>query len=396
MNITIQPGLLHGRIYAIPSKSFFHRAAILSAFCEKPTDLVCAKSSNDILSTIGCMSEIGAKIHEIPNGYRIEPVQCLPKTVELNCHDSGSTLRFLLPVIGALGIDGVFITEGRLASRPLSPLWEEMERMGCHLFWEAPNRLRCTGQLKSGAYHISGNISSQFITGLMLGLQLLSEKSTLNIHGTIQSAPYLDITKEVMLRFGLDPHTFGGQMIRSPGKLSIEGDWSSASFYLGANVLGSDVQIDGLNTASVHGDRTVTLLLDALEHGSPEISAAQNPDLIPILAVVAAGKNGAVFMDIQRLRMKESDRVATVSAMLTALGIAVESTESTLRVWGGQFTGGTVNACNDHRIAMAAAIAATIAQAPVTVLGAECVEKSYPDFWEDFKLLGGQYELNIR
>ena len=396
MNITIHPGHLLGTVDAMPSKSFAHRMLILAAFSDKSTDLLFPRISQDILSTIGCISVIGAKVSQIPRGYRVQPVQVLPKTVELNCHDSGSTLRFLLPVIGVLGIDAVFITEGRLSSRPLSPLWEEMERMGCHLVWETSNRLRCTGRLHSGAYHMEGNVSSQFITGLLLALQLLPETSTLEIRGRIQSAPYLEITKEAMRCFALDPSRLGGQIIRSPEQVTVEGDWSNAAFWLSANTLGNSVAVGGLNSASVQGDRAVLSCLNELNRDTPIISAAQIPDLIPVLSVIAAGKNGAVFTDIQRLRLKESDRVATVSAMLTALGITVETTESTLQVYPGKFTGGTVDAARDHRIAMAAAIAATAAQDPVTIVGAECVEKSYPDFWKDFKLLGGQYELNIR
>ena len=187
----------------------------------------------------------------------------------------------------------------------------------------------------------------------------------------------------------------GGTPFRSPGTLTVEGDWSNAAFFLAAKALGSRVEVTNLSPDSPQGDRAVFDLLPALE-GHPVISAADIPDLVPILAVTAACKNGGVFTDIRRLRLKESDRVASVIAMVEALGGKAHASEDTLTVYGTGLVGGTVDAMNDHRIAMSAAVAATACKAPVTILGAECVEKSYPKFFEEYARLGGNYEQYLR
>ena len=189
---------------------------------------------------------------------------------------------------------------------------------------------------------------------------------------------------------------FGAPDYRTPGTIAVEGDWSNGAFWLAAKHLGSDLEISGLDTDSAQGDRAVFDILPQLSKGKQTISAADIPDLVPILAVAAAAMHGAEFKDIQRLRLKESDRVASVISMLTTLGGKAEATEDTLTVFPCSLIGGTVNACNDHRIAMAAAIASTVCTAPVTILGADCVKKSYPAFWEEFTRLGGNYELNLR
>ena len=187
----------------------------------------------------------------------------------------------------------------------------------------------------------------------------------------------------------------GSLPFRSPGDLRVEGDWSNGAFFLAAAGLGSNVTVENLDPDSPQGDRAVADILN-LNANAPIISAADIPDLVPILAVYFAAKNGAVFTDIARLRLKESDRVASVRNLLGAMGIRSEADENTLRVYGGSFTGGTVDACGDHRIAMAAGIASTVAKGTVTILGAECVAKSYPTFWKEFERLGGKYELYLR
>ena len=182
----------------------------------------------------------------------------------------------------------------------------------------------------------------------------------------------------------------------TPGTLPVEGDWSNGAFWLAANALGSDLTVHGLHTESSQGDRAVMKILRLLMYGTPTVSAADIPDLVPILAVCAAAKQGAVFTDIRRLRLKESDRVASVIAMIEALGGKAEANENTLTVCGTGLRGGVVDAVNDHRIAMASAIAATVCTENVTILGAECVKKSYPAFWEEYTRLGGKYELYLR
>ena len=396
MNVTLKPRLLRGEINAIPSKSFAHRLLILAAFADKPTQLHCPDTNKDIESTVQCLRVLGATIQRTDSGYTVFPAESIPEAAQLFCGESGSTLRFMLPVAGALGVDAEFVLEGRLSKRPLSPLWEEMERMGCTIHWKSADRLYCTGKLQPGAYRIDGSVSSQFITGLILAFSLMNSGCSLEINGSLQSKPYLDITKETVSLFCGESEYPGRRNIHSPGYVAVEGDWSNAAFFLTAAALGSSVNVRGLNQDSVQGDRAVVTILTQLEQGEQTISSADIPDLVPILSVAAAAMHGAVFTDIQRLRLKESDRVSAIITMLRALGIHAEATEETLRVWPGPITGGTVDAVNDHRIAMAAAIAATVASRSVTILGAECVQKSYPNFWEDYANLGGQYEFNIR
>lgn len=382
MNITITPRHLRGDVTVIPSKSQAHRLLICAAFADGPTQLVCSESNRDIEATVDCLRALGAEIISTESGYTVFPVESVPQSAVLPCCESGSTLRFMLPVAGALGVDATFTMEGRLPKRPLSPLWEEMERMGCSLSRPTENTIRCQGKLRCGKYSIDGGVSSQFITGLLFAHMLL-DNCTLNITGKLESKPYVDLTNAALDLFA-DRH--------SPGYVAVEGDWSNGAFWLAANALGCDLSIRGLNQDSLQGDRAVVDILQQLEIGTPTVSVVDIPDLVPILSVVAAAKHGAVFTDIQRLRLKESDRVASVIALLENLGGKATATENTLTVSPATLTGGTVDSCNDHRIAMAAAIAATVCIAPVTILGAEAVKKSYPQFWAEYRRLGGKYE----
>lgn len=389
MDITIIPSKLSGTVKAIPSKSQAHRFLICSAFAKTPTTLICPDTNRDIEATADCLRALGCDIQRIEEGYYIVPIKEIPNNALLNCCESGSTLRFMLPIAGALGVDATFQMAGRLPQRPLSPLWEEMERMGCILSRPTEDTIRCCGKLQPGEYSIDGSVSSQFITGLLFALSLIDGMCQLQITGKVESKPYIDMTKKAMALFNAPDY-------QSPGTVTVEGDWSNGAFWLAAKHLGSDLTVENLDVTSPQGDREVANILPQLESGSPKISAADIPDLVPILSVVAAVKHGAVFTDIQRLRIKESDRVASTIAMLEALGGKAAATEDTLQVFPCRFTDGTVDACNDHRIAMAAAIASTICSEEVTILGADCVKKSYPGFWEEFTRLGGNYELYIR
>ena len=399
MDITIQPQKLQGLIHIIPSKSQAHRYLICAALADGPTAIRCAETSRDMDATADCLNALGADIQRTSWGYQVTPITRIPQTALLPCRDSGSTLRFLLPVAGALGVDATFRMEGRLPQRPLSPLWEEMERMGCTLTRPTADTVRCTGKLKPGNYSIAGNVSSQYITGLLFALSLLDGPTSIEIIGKLESAPYVDMTRQAIRKFRVyaTPESIrGGGCYRSPGGVTVEGDCSNAAFFQAAYQLGNPVSpICPLDSDSVQGDRVAGHLLFQLrEHQT--ISAADIPDLVPILSVMAAANRGALFTDIQRLRLKESDRVASTIAMIEALGGKAEADETTLTVHGTGLRGGTVDAVNDHRIAMSAAIAATVCTEPVTILGAECVQKSYPRFWEEYTRLGGNYEFNLR
>lgn len=398
MDITIFPRTLSGTVRAIPSKSQAHRLLICAAFADKPATLLCPETNRDIEATAECLRALGADIVRTQSGYAVSPVRRLPREAILNCRDSGSTLRFLLPVAGALGVDTVFQMEGRLPERPLSPLWEEMKRMGCRLSRPTQNSIRCQGQLRAGDYTIDGGVSSQFITGLLFAAALIPGESRIRLTGKVESRPYITMTQRAMALFGVDTYDFavqGGSPFLSPGTVTVEGDWSNAAFFLAAEALGNHVTVENLSPDSPQGDRAVSTLLPALGQ-KITVSAADIPDLVPILAVTAACSQGAEFTDIRRLRLKESDRVAAVTAMLENLGGKAQADENTLTVYGTGLSGGTVDSANDHRIAMSAAIAATVCKEPVTILGAECVKKSYPHFFEEYARLGGTYEQHLR
>ena len=388
MDLTIYPGKLQGSITAIPSKSQAHRLLICAALSDHETTLICPETNRDIDATVDCLKALGAEIIRTDTGFSVCPISNLPESAMLNCCESGSTLRFMLPIVGALGVDTVFQMEGRLPSRPLSPLWEELERMGCSLSRPTPATVRCQGKLIPGGYSIDGSVSSQFVTGLLFALTLIDGKCSLEITGKIESKPYIDITKSTMAQFNAPNY-------RTPGQITVEGDWSNSAFFLAANALGSQVAISNLNTDSPQGDRAAAVLIPALKENIT-IDIGDIPDLVPILSVVAATNQGGVFTNIGRLRLKESDRVAATVSMIKSLGGQAEATKETIIIHGTGLSGGTVDSHNDHRIAMAAAIAATVCTKPVTIIGADAVNKSYPKFWDEYRRLGGNYEQHIR
>jgi 3-phosphoshikimate 1-carboxyvinyltransferase len=408
MDITIFPEKLYGSVASIPSKSHAHRLMVCAALADQPTRIEIPTLCGDLVATISCISGLGGDIeHCYGLAEIISPIRNRPVSTTANCGESGSTLRFFLPLAGALGIDTLFHLEGRLPYRPLSPLWEEMERNGCHLSWQSRSAmmaassqisrsvtagLHLSGQLRPGHYRIDGGVSSQFISGLLMALPLLNGESHLELMGRVESKPYVDLTLQTLSQFGVnwnDFHCAGNQKFISPGTVKVEGDWSSAAFWLAADSIGSQIEVTGLDPNSVQGDKVISnLLVQLKEHMT--ISAADIPDLVPILAIVASANKGAVITDVRRLRLKESDRVHAIVEMLNALGGKATADENTLTIYPAELIGGTVDSYNDHRIAMAAAIASTICKYPVTILGADCVIKSYPSFWKEFTRLGGK------
>lgn len=398
MDITIFPRQLSGTIRAISSKSQAHRLLICAAFSNAETTLICTDTNEDIEATADCLRSLGADICRKDGIYSVTPITDLPHSADLHCRESGSTLRFMLPIIGALGVAGTFHLKGRLSQRPLSPLWEEMERMGCQLSRPNESTVLCQGQLSPGTYNIAGNISSQFITGLLFAFALMDGASDLHISGKLESLPYISMTQAAMRLFGVNTEDFqvnGVGHFKTPGTVTVEGDWSNGAFFLSAKALGSSLTVTNLDIHSSQGDRTIADILANIDN-CPTVDAADIPDLVPILAVVGGAKKGISFTNIRRLRLKESDRVATVCAMLEKLGAHTEATENTLTVSPAPYSGCTIDAAGDHRIAMAAAIAATVASGLITILGAQCVAKSYPAFWNDYKKLGGCYEQHLR
>ena len=322
------------------------------------------------------------------------------------------SLVFLLPLAGALGLEAEFRMEGQLPHRPLHPLWELLEAGGMTLRQEGA-RLICRGKLHSGDYALPGNVSSQFISGLLLALPLAEGDSTLRVTTPLESADYVAMTEEALRLCGirwegdaLCRRIPGSQRPALPPAVTVEKDWSAAAFFLSMGALSpAGITVRGMDEGSRQGDKRI---LDLLAGFGAEISreaagitvrrgtlrgcridAAQIPDLVPVLSTVAAAAEGETrIVHAQRLRLKESDRLKTTAAMLRALGAEAEETEDGLRIRGkGSLPGGTADAAGDHRIAMSAAVAASAALGSVTVLGAQCTEKSYPRFWEDLEKL---------
>lgn len=398
MRAVIEPGPLHGEIRAVASKSQAHRLLICAALAEGETEITCRESSRDIDATANCLRALGAGITCDGGVFRVRPIKAPVPGARLDCGESGSTLRFLLPVLCALGTGADVKMRGRLPERPLSPLWEELERHGAVLSRPEPDLVRAAGRISGGEYELPGNVSSQFISGLLLALPLCGG-GTVSLTGTLESAGYIDITRSALAAFGVDCGFDGGALTvprgarcRSPGTLEVEGDWSNAAFWLCARSLGSELECTGLDPRSPQGDRAASELLAEIRRGNAVIDARGVPDLIPVLSVCAAVSPGATeFVNAGRLRIKESDRIASTAAMLRALGADVTEHPKGLTVRGrAALDGGAVDSANDHRIAMSAAVASTVCRGAVTVTGAQCVEKSYPAFWDDFKKLGGR------
>ena len=420
MDITIFPRGLNGSVGAIPSKSQAHRALICAALADMPTRIECDGESGDITATISCLETLGAGITREPGGYvvipnselRIPNLQAQP--VSLQCGESGSTFRFLLPIVCALGRDVSFIPKGRLPQRPLSPLIDELVRHGCLLSTQGSVPFHAAGRLVSGRYSMDAGVSSQFISGLLFALPLLDGDSELHLTGRIESFPYIRLTMGMLEVFGIkaefDGSVFsipGRQEYCSPGVVDIEGDWSNASFWLGAGaVCTGSITCTGLDLHSSQGDRVIIDILRrfgaSVEAGNSAVTVAGGnlkgigidaqdiPDLVPLLAVVAASAEGITCIrNAGRLRGKESDRLAAITDVMSGLGSDVSQTEDGLIIRGGApLKGGVVSSHGDHRIAMTAAIAATICVNEVEIRGAEAVDKSYPGFFDDLRSLG--------
>ena len=387
MNVTILPGTLKGAVTPPSSKSQTHRAVLALMLAQGEGKLSNLAVSEDIQATQDC---VGA----LKSGH---PAQAdgLPL---LDCGESGSTLRFLIPVALAVRGGGHFTGRGRLMERPQGPYIRLFEEKG--ILWKQEGAcLTVAGQLEPGVYALPGNVSSQFITGLLYALPLLPGDSRIVLITPLESRGYVDMTLDMLRRFDIkveeqeDGFLVPGNQTYQARDLTLEADWSGAAFWYAANFLGAQVDIQGLNPDSVQGDRQIgTLYWKLARPGDVDIDLSQCPDLAPPLAVMAAVRKGTTrFVNAGRLRIKESDRLETIACTLNALGAKAQVREDTLTLEGlDHLEGGTVDGCNDHRIAMMAAVAAVACKQPVTILGAECVKKSYPRFWEDYTALGGE------
>lgn len=411
MKVTLSPEKLQGSVKAPPSKSYMHRALICASISEGETEILCDSFSNDIKATASCLENLGAKVSIGDGKIVVGTVKRTDSTVTIDCGESGSTLRFMLPFVAALGQSTIITGAKRLGERPLAPLCEAISGRGAEIFCEKGASLPCTvkGKMQSGEYSVKANISSQFVSGLIMALAMCG--GTVLTEGEIVSAPYINMTLDVVKRFGISVETKGNifkvKKIATPAPKSIcaEGDFSNAAFWLVAGAIGcGEIVCENLSENTKQGDIKIVEILKQMgadisfENSKVtvkpsrltgvEIDAENIPDLVPVLCVAAACADGeTVIKNISRLREKESDRVESTMAMLRSLGGDIRCEENSLIVKKSRLHSGEVDSFNDHRIAMSAAVASVAADGEVTINGAEAVNKSYPDFFEKFHSL---------
>ena len=410
MDITFNRPRLSGEIPAISSKSEAHRQLICSAFSDAPTRIICTDTNNDIDATVSCLNSLGASIKRTSDSFFVEPIASPKSNAELDCGESGSTLRFLIPIIAALGVDAKINMHGRLPKRPLSPLYELLESNGVKMSRQGENPFCISGRLKSGNYSIAANVSSQFISGLLFALSLVDGDSTLTLEGNVESKNYIDMTLDAISLFGgnivCEDNKFtikSNGKFTSPKETTVGGDWSNAAFFLCAGALSENpVTVTGLDVNSSQGDKAILDVLSRMgakihicgdkitvsreKHCGIDLDASQIPDLVPIIATVASVADGkTVIHNAARLKIKESDRILSTCNMIQALGGNATPTDDGMIILGcDALLGGNIDSANDHRIAMSGAIASIVCSSPITISGFEAINKSYPKFKDDF------------
>ena len=412
MNRTLSGGARAGAVTIPCSKSQAHRMLICAALSDVPSCLCLNATNDDIAATVRCLRALGAEIDEQDGTLHIRPLSGSMTSAQLDVGESGSTLRFLLPVLGALGVSAEVRMHGRLPERPLSPLQELLQAHGMTLR-RCGDVLHVSGQLTAGDYTLPGSVSSQFVSGLLFALPLLSGESTLTVTGELQSARYVAMTEHALRAAGItvqktgqNYHIRGNQAYHTPAVQTVEGDWSNAAFFLCMGALSKvGITVRGLAQDSLQADRAILELLTrfgaevrvdgtsvTVQRGTLRgitVDAGPIPDLIPTVSVLAALAEGETHIEnAARLRLKESDRLATTAALIRALGGQVWEGPDALTITSVPLLqGGTADAAGDHRIAMSAAVAACGCAGTVIVTGSECVAKSYPAFWDDFSSL---------
>lgn len=409
MKILIKPRLLHGSVTPPPSKSMAHRMLICAALAEGSSVIANLHFSDDVKATLKSLQCIGAQWRRI-DSETIEVTGTAGRGTDgaqlFECGESGSTLRFFIPIALALYGRGRFTGMGRLMKRPQGPYLDLFMEKGID-FSYTKETLEVSGRLEPGEYSLRGDVSSQFFSGLLFALPLLAGDSALVASTRLESLPYVDMTRAAQAKCGIEicggdgNYTIRGGQSYVPFSGAVEADWSQAAFWNMANLLGCGINVNGMDDGSVQGDRTHGLAIaGALANMAMEkieIDISDCPDLLPPAAAVAALRgNGTVvsFRNAARLRMKESDRLSSVASVINALGgNAVEEPDGLMVRGSDTLRGGVeISCCGDHRIAMMAAIAAIKCEKDVILDGAECVKKSYPTFWSDYKSLGGCIE----
>ncbi len=417
MQVSVSAKKLCGEVDAVVSKSHMHRLLICAALGGGPAFIPCDTLSNDIRATAGCLAAMGLGVEYTQGGFAVSAKkQAMCALPLLDCGESGSTYRFLTPIVCAFGGGARFKLSGKLAQRPMDGLWDALEAHGAIISGKGSANPVVTGRIAPGRYEIAGNVSSQYISGLMFALPLLGGDSEIVLRGGEDSSGYVAMTRDALKLFSVDaaPSCEGyavgaNQKYRTPSKIIPEGDWSNAAFWLCAGAAGGGpISVGGLSAGTAQGDSAVTDILArfgariAFEDGAVCASGSQMngitvdvrniPDLVPPLALAAAAAQGTtVFENAERLRLKESDRMASVCDVINSLGGEAFCEGGALIVRGkGRLRGGRVHSHNDHRIAMLAACASIICEGEVVIADAQAVEKSYPAFFKDFAALGGE------
>ncbi len=400
MDLRITPHKLSGTVQVPASKSMAHRAIICAALSGGISYITGVTFSKDIYATLSVMEALGAHYQIEGDGISVSGINTPAAKATADCCESGSTLRFLIPVAAALGTTTTFLGQGRLPERPITPYLRELPPKGVSFDVTGTMPFTITGTLQPGRFELEGDISSQFITGLLFALPLLSGDSDIVMTSPLQSKPYADMTIDCMAKFGVtvtetaEGYHIPGNQTYQACDLRVEGDFSQAAFFYAANAIGNDVILENIPEKTSQGDRKIIEILADMWYNKNEqllVDASDIPDLVPIMAVAAslAPRNTRIY-GAERLRIKESDRLETTAALINTLGGKVTITPDGLEITPvSTFHGGTVDSAGDHRIAMCAAIAATRADGDVIIRGAQCVEKSYPAFFEDYQSLGG-------
>ncbi len=393
---------------AIPSKSELHRLMIAAALSDENVSVECARSmrSEDIDATADCLRALGARIDFTENTVEIQPIRELPEKALLHCRESGSTLRFMLPVAGALGVNAEIAGQGRLPNRPLDDLARALKEHGME-FSSDTLPFKISGKLTSGTYTLPGNVSSQYVTGLLLALATLDGESEIRLTSPLQSAAYVDITCDALAKFGVtvekseNAYKISGKKLHANGLVRASGDWSNASYFLASGALFKPVTLENLDLLSSQGDMKILEILSDFgadivisngnvtvspnERHSISVDLTQIPDLLPTLATLAMFAEGeSSFYGGERLRLKESDRIKSVCDMINSLGGKAIEEENGLRVLPQMPRGGEISSHGDHRIVMAASLASLGCSEEVTIVGTDAVKKSYPSFFEEF------------
>lgn len=411
-----------GSVTAPPSKSDVHRAIICAALSKGVSTISPVALSNDIKATIGCIEALGAKTHIENNVLTVDGTQLFSnKTATLDCGESGSTLRFFIPVAAVGGVNAGFIGSGRLPQRPIGIFTDLLPNFGVNCETEGGLPLKISGILQSGTFKIPGNVSSQFITGLLFALPLLENDSDIVLTSPIESVGYINMTIYTMSKFGVEIETtdFGwhikGNQSYKPCSYTTDGDWSQAAFFMVSGAINGSITVNGVNRDSAQGDRKIAELIsqfgaEVLQTDSGvtvksgkmhaiTIDASQIPDLVPVLAVCASFAEGTTrIINAQRLRIKESDRLKTTANLINNLGGNVRELSDGLEITGvNQLIGGSADGCNDHRIVMSAAVCAAGLDGEIECSDALSINKSYPEFFNDYNSIGGRANvLDIR